>query len=397
MEFETVYRKDSVLYLIKRDPSHAKAGFCVTYPGQLAGKEGVHWLNTNMLQDIPLPERDISYIRAGRARAVNLLHPAANRLTGEDERKAKGKKRVHILALGDVGATLLLGLRLLGGDAVSEIGVFDPTEAVSERYEREMNQTLPPFMYDAMPEVRILEKHRLFSCDVFIFCASAGVPKIGADVPDVRMAQFHSNMRILKEYARMARDARFAGLFAVMSDPVDLLCRYAYLESNRNEAGKTDHLGLLAEQIRGYGLGVMNARAAYYAKKDARLSAFLLEGRAYGPHGRGVVIANSIVNYDEALSLELTQKTEEANLEVRALGFKPYIAPALSSGALSILPALRGEWHYGAVALGGVYFGCKNRETQYGLETEALPLPGALYGRLQLSCDMLKGWEREMK
>ena len=29
----------------------------------------------------------------------------------------------------------------------------------------------------------------------------------------------------------------------------------------------------------------------------------------------------------------------------RALGYKPYVAPALSSGALSLLACLRGEWH----------------------------------------------------
>ena len=28
----------------------------------------------------------------------------------------KEKKRVHVMALGDVGSTLLLGLKLLGGD-----------------------------------------------------------------------------------------------------------------------------------------------------------------------------------------------------------------------------------------------------------------------------------------
>ncbi len=397
MDFQTVYREDSVLYLVKRDPSYSKASFCVTHPGQLTCEEGVHWLNTNALAEASLPERDMACIKEGHARAVNLLHPAAKTLIEEAKNKAPQKKRIHILALGDVGATLLLGLKLLGGDVVSEIGIYDPREGFAARYEHEMNQIASPFAYDTMPEVTVVDKTQLFFCDVFVFCASAGVPPIGAEVKDVRMAQFHANMRILKEYACMAREARFSGLFAVVSDPVDLLCFYAYLESNRNEAGDMDHLGLLAEQVRGYGLGVMNARAAYYAKKDERLSSFLREGRAYGPHGQGLVIANSIVNYDETLSLELTQKTVEANLAVRALGFKPYIAPALSSGALSILCTLRGEWHYSAVALGGVYFGCKNRQTPFGLETEALPLGKGLFARLELAYEMLRKQEREME
>lgn len=396
-EFKTMYQEDGVLYLLERDPLFSRASFCVTHPGQLAGVEGVHWLNTDALTEVPLPGRELAFIKEGRARAINVSHPAAKRLMEETVSNVAQKKRVHILALGDVGATLLLGLKLLGGDVVSEIGIYDAREMMAARYEQEMNQVTLPFEYDTMPEVFAIEKRQLFCCDVFVFCASAGVPAVGAAVEDVRMAQLQSNMRIVKEYARMARDARFSGLFAVVSDPVDLLCRYIYLESNRNEAGETDHLGLLAEQIRGYGLGVMNARAAYYAKKEARLSSFLQEGRAYGPHGQGLVIANSIIDYDEALSMELTKKTVEANLAVRALGFKPYIAPALSSGALSILLTLRGEWHYSAVALGGAYFGCKNRQTPYGLETEALPLPNALFARLQLAHNMLRQQEKELQ
>ena len=393
-ELETIYREDSVLYLLDRDPIASKASFCVTHPGQLADEEGVHWLNTNALKSVLLPEREKALISAGRARAINRSHPAAKELL-ENGRKSGGKRRVNILALGDVGATLLLGLKLLGGDVVSEIGIYDARDTFAARYEQEMNQIALPMAYDAMPEVVAIEKSQLFECDVFVFCASAGVPTVGAAVADVRMAQLHSNMGILKEYARMARNERFKGLFAVVSDPVDLLCRYAYLESNRNETGKLDYLGLLAEQIRGYGLGVMNARAAYYAKKEARYSSFLSEGRAYGPHGKDLIIANSIAQYDEALSLELTKMAMEANLQMRALGFKPYIAPALSSGALSILLTLRGEWHYSAISLGGVYFGCRNRKTLFGLETEALPLSGVLYERLRLTYQTLKLQQQE--
>ena len=378
----------SLLYTVERDPLFAKASCLVTHPGQLTDMESVCWLNTNALFSYRVSEREAILMRQGRARIVNQRHPAADRLM-RNVRTAQ-KKRIHILALGDVGATLLLGLKLLGGDIVSTIGIYDAREGFAERYEHEMNQITEPFRYDALPAVEAVTKEALFNCDAFLFCASAGVPAVGDAVEDVRMAQLTGNLRILKEYARMARDARFAGIFGVVSDPVDILCRYAFLESNRTEIGEYDHLGLLAEQIRGYGLGVMNARAAYHAGKEACFSSFLSEGRAYGPHGQGLVIANSIERYDDALSKELTSKTIEANLAVRALGFKPYIAPAISSGALSVLATLRGEWHYSAVALGGVYFGCRNRQTPYGLETEALPLEKSLYKRLKETEYMLK-------
>jgi len=116
-----------------------------------------------------------------------------------------------------------------------------------------------------------------------------------------------------------------------------------------------DFKGLTPEQIRGYGLGVMHARACYYAGQDPRTAHYLKEGRAFGPHGKDLVIADSIKNYNEDLSIYLTNKTIEANMQVRAAGFKPYIAPALSSGSLSIIDTIRGKWHYSATYMGGIH------------------------------------------
>lgn len=99
-----------------------------------------------------------------------------------------------------------------------------------------------------------------------------------------------------------------------------------FLESNRDENGIFDGKGLFPEQIQGFGLGVMNARAAYFAKRDPRFAAFLTEGRSFGPHGEDLVVANSVERYDDALSRELTRLTVEANLEMRALGFKPLMS-----------------------------------------------------------------------
>ena len=73
----------------------------------------------------------------------------------------------------------------------------------------------------------------------------------------------------------------------------------------------------------------MNARASYYASQNKDYSHYLKEGRAFGPHGEGLIIADSIENYNEEISNYLTDKTKKANLEVRSIGFKPYVAPAL--------------------------------------------------------------------
>lgn len=295
----------------------------------------------------------------------------------------KKKYRIHLLALGDVGGTLLLGLKLLGADILSAIGIFDMREDFVRRYEQEMNQIAYPFAPDALPAVEIIPQEALFDCDVFLFCASAAVPEVGAAIADVRMAQLAANESIMKMYARLARERRFCGLFAVVSDPVDLLCQCVYFESNKNEQGKRDGEGLSPDQVRGYGLGVMHARALYFAQRESRFASYITEGRAFGPHGKDLILANSIRQYDHSLSLALSQQVAEANMRVREIGFKPYIAPAISSGALSLLLTLRGEWQYSAIFQNDIYFGCKNRQTANGIETETLTMPLQLQQRIE--------------
>ena len=320
-------------------------------------------------------------IRAGRVRAVNRLHPRWEELLALPAPPAK--YRVNLLALGDVGSTLLMGLRLLGGDVISSIGICDLRENVAERWEFELNQISLPSPYDAMPPVEIIPPEKLFDGDVFLFCASRFVPDTAVKDGDVRMAQYRLNRELAALYAKKAREARYKGLFCVVSDPVDPLCRTVLLESNRGEDGRLDGMGLFPQQVRGFGLGVMNARAVYYAKKERRFADFLTDGRSFGPHGEDLVIANSISHYDDAISRELTDKAAHANLEMRRLGFKPYVAPALSSGALSLLLCLRGEWHCSSTYLGGIFMGARNRATSAGTELERLALPDALMARLR--------------
>ena len=291
------------------------------------------------------------------------------------------KARVTLLALGDVGSTLLMGLRLLGGDVISSIGICDVRDNVAARWEFELDQIAPPET-EPLPEVDIIAPEQLFDGDVFLFCASRMIPDTSVVQGDVRMAQYGLNRELVGHYARMAREKQYRGLFVVVSDPVDPLCRWALRESNKNQRGDYDGQGLSPAQIRGFGLGVMHARALYFARKDPRFAAYLTEGRAFGPHGEDLVLANSIDRYDDALSRELTERVAHANLEMRKLGYKPYVAPALSSGALSLLALLRGEWHYSSVFDGLVFMGCRNRLTAAGIETERLALPAALQRRI---------------
>ena len=254
--------------------------------------------------------------------------------------------RVHIAALGDVGASLLLGLRLLGGALIDRIGIYDLDPNTILRYEAEMNQIGWPFNTHPLPEVVPVTENEIFDCDLFVFCATKAVPPIGSG-GDVRMLQFEANRKIAAHYGQLAKAAGYQG----------------------------------------YGLGVMNKRAEYYAKKNARFASYLTEGRAFGPHGADLVIANSIAHYDDTLSRELTDLTVKANLAIRELGFKPYLAPAFSSGAISLLLTLQGAWHYSSVYFGkgadGAFLGLRNRLSAEQVEYEDLLLPPALYARIE--------------
>ena len=387
--------KNGILVPVERPMEQAKGCCRLTDLGQLV-KEGLFWLDRKQLdrkaEKLFVAEKCvlIDAIEKGQATLVNLSYGTMEEWKKRMEKEVKPRKKVHLLALGDVGSMVLTTLKLLSGDCIEELGIYDVNDAVCRRWESELNQAAYPWAYDALPEVVILKEEELFDCDVFVFCASKGIPPVGSDIKDVRMAQFEANKELISFFAKKARIAGFKGLFAVVSDPVDPLCKAAFLASNENMEGQFDGKGLLPEQIQGYGLGVMNARAAYYAKQDARFASFLTEGRAYGPHGENLVIANSIKHYDDALSRELTRLAVEANLRTRELGFKPYVAPAISSAAISILLTLRGEWHYSSNFLGGVYMGCKNRTTEYGLEMEALPLPEALFSRIEKAYQSLE-------
>ena len=286
------------------------------------------------------------------------------------------RKRVNLFALGDVGSMLLTGLVLTGGDCIEEIGIYDVRDHVCDRYEFEMNQIRDP-AGGRHPHVHILTEEELFDCDVFLFCASLRVPPV-SEGGDVRMAQFSANAGLVRKIAGMAAARGYRGLFAQISDPVDPLCRVAV------------RAGLPPHQVHGFGLGVMAARAAYYAEKNPAAASYLEEGRAYGPHGEDLVIANSIRNYDDSLSRTLTEQAVHSNLVMRGWGFKPYIAPALSSGALSLEAMIRGEWHYSSAFLGEAFLGVRCRCTPEGTVVENPDLPRELYDRIVIAYEHLK-------
>lgn len=131
--------------------------------------------------------------------------------------------------------------------------------------------------------MEIVSPEEVFDGDVFLFCASRFVPDTSVTSGDVRMAQYQVNRELAVRYARMARAAALWRNVLRGQRSGGPLCRAVLERSNRDETGRWDGGGLFSHQVRGFGLGVMQARAMYYARKEPRFAAFLTEGRTYGP------------------------------------------------------------------------------------------------------------------
>jgi len=382
-ESEAKESKEIIYVLNRINPLKSRRYFSITDPSLIFLKEeGIHLLQKSKKIDSNSSPWLKERIKEKRVSSLNTEYPNWQEVLNY---KFPSRWKVNIVGLGDVGGVLLTGLRLLGGRYIESIGIYDKNINPIKRWELEANQIFCPFTAQKFPEVSRVREENIFDCEMFVFCATAGVPSLGEEQEDVRMKQFKGNSKIISDYARKAREKSFKGIFAVISDPVDLLCKAVFLTSNKNISGEFDFKGLTADQIRGYGLGVMHARAVYYSKQNTETTEYNREGRAFGPHGHGLVIANSLKKYDESLSEMLTNQTIKANLEVRKTGFKPYVAPALSSGCLPIIATMSGKWHYSATFMGGVFMGAKNRLLKSGTEIERLDLPDNLVEKIKES------------
>ena len=134
------------------------------------------------------------------SKANILKNECLNELLSTDK-----KAKVHIMALGDVGQNLLMGLKLLGGDVIGEIGLYDLNEKQTARLEMEMGQICYPPVENGngegkrFPRVRVIRDEELTDCDLLVFCASRRVPAVGEENEgDVRMAQLELNGELIQ-------------------------------------------------------------------------------------------------------------------------------------------------------------------------------------------------------
>jgi hypothetical protein len=386
-----IERNKYIYFLQERDWQKVNPLVALIHPDQIVNKEG----DISILQKPNKMSNNFDFFPDWikdkiEKREVGLCNCGNPRWKNRLEWEYPDQWQINVIGLGNVGGTLITGLRLLGEERIKTIGIFDTNEKAVSRWEQEANQIIDASGEKKFPPVKEIQSDEIFQADMVVFCISIGVPPPGREVQDVRMLQLQANSRIINYYAQRARKVQYNGIFAVVSDPVDLLCQGAFLVSNLNEEGKPDGKGLSADQIRGFGLGVMHGRACYYAEKDAKTQHYQKKGRAFGPHGKGLIIADNVEDYNQKISSLLTQKALNANIELRKIGFKPYIAPALSSGALSLLALINGQWHYSAGFLGGIFWGSRNRQTPIGLEWEQFNLHQNLFQHLDKSYQQAK-------
>lgn len=254
--------------------------------------------------------------------------------------------KIAIIGLGNVGSTLLQGM-VLSDSSLSKVGeiiVLDTNQPLLKRWEMECNQICSP--QTNHPIVKIGHTEDLPDVELILFCVTSGVPKLGEEEKtDVRLSQFAGNSSILKSYLNGLMDADYRGLFAVMSDPVDHLTRFA-IEYTRGKMEPAQFVGL--------GHGVMFARAHYLAPEKDKKHLW-----ATGTHGDLAFIIDDVRNFNEKESARITGETISLNIKVRELGYLPYVAPGMSSGVLSVISLLNGQPFFGTLWNGKMAWGSK--------------------------------------
>ena len=173
---ESVQCGSHTIFFVNRDPQHNKGLTALTHPAMLAENECLGWLDTNHLETVAKQMQNETYdtIQSALQKGSVLLANTAWR-TKEDwchmiQKQSTTKKRVHILALGDVGSTVLTALQLMGSDCIHTLGIYDVNPAVCARWETELNQAAFPWEYDILPKIEILTEEHFLTviCSYFV-------------------------------------------------------------------------------------------------------------------------------------------------------------------------------------------------------------------------------------
>lgn len=304
---------------------------------------------------------------------------------------------VAIAGMGRVGGTAasVLAATPACRSGIRELLVYDVDSANQERWVLELLSVGGWRQREELPRVHPTSLAQVFTrCDVFVFAATEGVPPLGWE-GDVRLPQFEPNRAILRAFLDQANAAEFAGLFLMVSDPVDLLAQAVLHDSNLGAAGRFTGTGLAPERVAGLGLGVMWARALASARREGWEEAVSRRGGAYGPHSREVVAFDDLTAPSKHRCEQLSRAAREWNYSVRNLGFLPFVGPGVSSVALTLPRLLAGDEALASVFVAGLYFGAPAR-LAHGLYPSACAMSTEVFATLRGLHARLSGQLREL-
>lgn len=213
----------------------------------------------------------------------------------------------------------------------------------------------------------------LNASDVVLFIASDAVPSLNITSEqqgDVRLMQFEYNLKILKHIVEIAKKVNFTGQLVVVSDPPEHLstavnssiAQRVSVDPNSDEVIGNHQVPAMA--------GRLNWARALSIVRETRdqelLRKFLTDGMVFGPHGPGIVVADSVTEFDAVKSEELGKRLGSINYEVRKAGKLPFDAPGINLG-LGIGELLRGETVPVSLNINGVTTGVSGRfDRQFG-------------------------------
>lgn len=298
---------------------------------------------------------------------------------------------VGLAGLGRVGgvAATVLAVSPSRLSGIRELLIHDVDAANQQRWLLELGSIARWRGRGELPLVRAAGPREIFErCDAFLFAATDGVPPLGTR-GEVRMVQLAPNRAILRGFLAEARRMAFAGLFLIVSDPVEWLAQSVFFDSNSDRQGRFVGDGMAPERIAGLGLGVMWARALAAARRRGWSDMVAKAGAAFGPHSAEVVAFDDVASPDRKRSEWLSRAARECNVKVRDLGHLPYVGPGVSSVGLMLPPLLAGREVLASVFVDGIYFGAPARlawglhPTSRRMADEVWTALGVLHARLQ--------------
>ena len=128
-----------LVFLVQRDGENSRGLYAVSALAEVWETESVRCL-TPLEQSCTGGDLE-DFVAKNGATVLNVTFSNAFSVLQKYLQPKRSGFRVTLVGLGDVGGTVLTGLKLLGHE-IDEVAIYDPNTAMCSRYEMELNQVL---------------------------------------------------------------------------------------------------------------------------------------------------------------------------------------------------------------------------------------------------------------